>query len=173
MPKNIDALLPTIYEDLKRLARIQRKRVYSKKSLGTRSIVHEAYINIVKSKTEIENKNQLLYLTSIAMRNIIIDNARAWHSKKRGGGNHDIPLEQISLVSVQRNSELLALDDALIKLSKQNPRMVEIVNCRFFGGLTLTETAEALNISVATIKRDWALAKVILFQKLSIDNNQS
>ncbi len=164
---DIDSLLPVIYEDLKRLARIQRKRVYSKKNLGTRSIVHEAYINVIHNKPEIENKNQLLYLTSIAMRNIIIDNARAWHANKRGGAQDDVSLDQISLVSVQRNAEILALDEALKDLKTDNSRMVDIVTCRFFGGLTQSETSEALNISVATIKRDWTLAKALLFQKLA------
>lgn len=168
MPKDIDNLLPTIYNDLKRLARIQRNRVYSKNNLGTRSIVHEAYLNIVNSNTLIENKTQLLYLTSIAMRNIIIDNARAWQAKKRGGNKMDISIEQISLVSVQRNAEILALDDALNDLKKENKRMVDVVICRFFGGLTHDETSVALNISTATIKRDWTLAKAILFQKLAI-----
>jgi RNA polymerase sigma factor (TIGR02999 family) len=166
MSKDIDSLLPVIYDDLKRLARMQRKRIYSKKNLGTRSIVHEAYINIVSSNTQIENSNQLLYLTSIAMRNIIIDNARAWHAKKRGENNFDIPIDQISLVSVQRNDELLALDEALNQLRKTNERLVDIVICRFFGGLTQDETAKSLGISVATIKREWTLAKALLFQKL-------
>lgn len=168
MPKDIDSLLPIIYEDLKRLARFQRKRVFSSHDLGTRSIVHEAYLNIVNSHTEIENKNQLLYLTSIAMRNIIIDNARVWNAKKRGSNQADVSIDQISLVSVQRNSEILALDEALNDLKHENKRMADVVTCRFFGGLTQEETSDALDISIATIKRDWTLAKAILFQKLAI-----
>lgn len=167
MQKDIDSLLPKIYDDLKRLARIQRSRVFSKKNLGTRSIVHEAYLNIIKNDTHIENKTQLLYLTSIAMRNIIIDNARLWKAKKRGGLQEDIPLDQISLVSVQRNEEILALGDALEGLKHENKRLVDVVTCRFFGGLTQDETSRTLGISKATIKRDWTLAKAILFQKLT------
>ena len=169
MSQNIDSLLPVIYDDLKRLARIQRKRVYSKNKMGTHSIVHEAYINIVKSNTSIENKNQLLHLTSIAMRNIIIDNARSWQTKKRGGKDFDIPLDQISLVSVKRNAEILALDEALIDLGKDNKRLVDVVICRFFGGLTQEETSLALDISIATIKREWNLAKALLFQRLQTE----
>lgn len=167
MPADIDLLLPKIYEDLKRLARFQRKRVYSSHDLGTRSIVHEAYLNISKSNTSIKNKNELLHLTSIAMRNIIIDNARAWNAKKRGSNQLDVSIDQISLVSVQRNSEILALNEALNHLNKDNSRMADVVTCRFFGGLTHEETSEALNISKATIKRDWALAKALLFQQLT------
>ena len=164
---DIDALLPVIYNDLKRLARIQRSRVYSKKNLGTRSIVHQAYLNIIKNQTQIENKNQLLYLTSNAMRNIIIDNARVWQAKKRGGYHEDISLDQISLVSAQRSDDVIAVDAALKELKDDNKRLVEVVTCRFFGGLTLKETSEALGLSVATIKRDWTLAKALLFQRLS------
>jgi RNA polymerase sigma factor (TIGR02999 family) len=165
--KNIDSLLPVIYDDLKRLARIQRQRVYAKNNLGTRSIVHQAYINISKSNTEIKDKNQLLFLASTAMRNIIIDNARAWSSKKRGENNLDISIDQISLVSVQRNADILALDEALKDLKTHKKRLVDVVTCRFFGGLTQEETSAALDISVATIKRDWTLAKTLLFQRLS------
>ena len=167
MSTEIDSLLPVIYDDLKRLARIQRSRVYSKKKLGTRSIVHQAYLNIVKSKASIENKNQLLFLTSNAMRNIIIDNARVWQAKKRGGHQQDISLDQISLVSAQRSNEIIALDEALTELKSENERLVDVVTCRFFGGLTQEETSEALGLSIATIKRDWTLAKAILFQRLS------
>lgn len=165
--QEIDSLLPTIYNDLKRLARIQRSRVYSKKNLGTRSIVHEAYLNIIKNQPEIENSQQLLYYTSISMRNIIIDNARSWQAKKRGGNNIDLSLEQVELISAKRSDELINLDEALKQLKKDNKRMVDIVTCRFFGGLTQEETSKALNISVATIKREWTLAKALLFEKLA------
>lgn len=168
MSEEIDSLLPVIYDDLKRLARIQRSRVYSKKNLGTRSIVHQAYLNIIKSNAEIENKNQLLFLTSNAMRNIIIDNARVWQAKKRGGAQDDISLDQVSLVSAQRSDDIIAVDEALTELQEENPRLVEVVTCRFFGGLTQEETSKALKLSVATIKRDWTLAKAILFQRLSL-----
>ena len=166
MLQEIDSLLPVIYNDLKRIARIQRSRVYSKNNLGTRSIVHEAYLNIVKSKAEIQNKNQLLFLTSNVMRNIIIDNSRAWQAKKRGGREIDISIDQISLVSAQRSEEIIAVDEALEELKLNNQRLVDVVTCRFFGGLTQDETSLALGLSIATIKRDWTLAKAILFQKL-------
>ncbi|MFK8010743.1 MAG: ECF-type sigma factor [Marinicellaceae bacterium] len=166
MLEDLDSLLPDLYNDLKRIARIQRNRVYSKNNLGTRSIVHEAYLNIVKNKTTIQNKNQLLFLTSNVMRNIIIDNSRAWQAKKRGGKFHDIAIDQISLVSAQRSDEIIALDEALDELKESNPRMVDVVTCLFFGGLTQEETSLALNVSLATIKRDWALSKALLFQRL-------
>ena len=167
MTTEIDSLLPEIYGDLQQLARFHRSRLCSKKNLGTRSIVHQAYLNLVKSKASIKNKAQLLYLTSNAMRNIIIDNARAWAAKKRGGKNIDVPLEQVDLVPAQRSDDLLALEAALIDLNKQNSRLVKVVTCLFFGGLSQEETSEALNLSLSTVKRDWVLAKALLFRKLS------
>ena len=167
MAQELDKLLPEIYEDLKRLARVQRSRVYSKNALGTRSIVHEAYLNLVKNNTEVENKNELFYLTSVAMRNIIIDNARIWSAKKRGAFSQELSLDQVDLVSASRSQDILALEEALINLEHENKRLVDTVTCRFFGGLTLPETANALGVSLATSKRDWTLAKTLLFQRLS------
>ena len=167
MAKDLDKLLPEIYDDLKRLARVQRSRIYSKNSLGTRSIVHEAYLNLVKNNTEVANKNELFYLTSVAMRNIIIDNARIWSAKKRGAFSKELSLDQVDLVSASRSQDILALEEALTNLEQENKRMADTVTCRFFGGLTLPETAEALDVSLATAKRDWTLAKTLLFQRLS------
>ncbi len=168
MSRDIHNLLPEIYEDLKRLARVQRSRVYSKNNLGTKSIVHEAYLNLIKNNTEVESKHQLFYLTSVAMRNIIIDNARVWSAKKRGAFKTEIPLDQIDLISANRSHDILALEEALVNLEKDNKRLADNVTCRFFGGLTLNETATALGISLATAKRDWTLAKAILFQNLEV-----
>ncbi|WP_223788929.1 ECF-type sigma factor [Marinicella meishanensis] len=167
MTQDLDSLLPAIYEDLKRLARVQRSRVYSKHSLGTRSIVHEAYLNLVKNNTEVANEKELFYLTSVAMRNIIIDNARIWSAKKRGEFSQELSLEQVDLVSASRSQEILALEEALVGLEQDNKRLADTVTCRFFGGLTMAETAEVMGLSLATAKRDWTLAKTLLFQRLS------
>ncbi len=168
MAQDIHVLFPEIYEDLKRLARVQRSRIYGKKNLGTKSIVHEAYLNLIKNNTEVKSKNELFYLTSVVMRNIIIDNARAWNAKKRGSFSNEISLDQIDLISATRSSEILALDEALTDLGKDDKRLADNVTCRFFGGLTLKETSKALNLSLATVKRDWILARSILVQKLAI-----
>jgi RNA polymerase sigma factor (TIGR02999 family) len=163
----LNDVLPEIYQDLKHLARMQRARFYSKKNLGTRSIVHEAYLNLIKNNTQYDNKDELLYLTAMAMRNIIVDNARAWSAEKRGGQLKDVSLEQVDLISASRSPELLALDAALKSLEKEHKRLADHVTCRFFGGLTQEETAQALDVSLATVKRDWALAKALLYEHLN------
>ena len=164
---HLNDVLPEIYQDLKHLARIQRARFYSKKNLGTRSIVHEAYLNLIKNNTTYQNKEELLYLTAMAMRNIIVDNARAWSAQKRGGQLDDLSLEQVDLVSASRSPELLALDAALRNLEAQHKRLADVVTCRFFGGLTQAETAAALDVSQATVKRDWTLAKALLYEHMN------
>ncbi len=163
----LNDVLPEIYQDLKNLARMQRARFYSKKNLGTRSIVHEAYLNLIKNNTQYDNKEELLYLTAMAMRNIIVDNARAWSADKRGGQLKDLSLDQVDLISANRSPELLALDSALKALGKEHKRLADNVTCRFFGGLTQEETAQALDVSLATVKRDWNLAKALLHDCLS------
>ena len=165
--KRLNDVLPEIYQDLKHLARIQRARFYSKKNLGTRSIVHEAYLNLIKNNTTYHNKDELLYLTAMAMRNIIVDNARAWSAEKRGGHFNDVSLDQVDLISASRSPELLALDAALQVLEVEHKRLADVVTCRFFGGLTQEETAQALQVSLATVKRDWTLAKALLYENLS------
>ncbi len=168
MVQDIQKLFPEIYEDLKCLARVQRRRIYSKKNLGTKSIVHEAYLKLRKNNTEVNNKNELFYLTSVVMRNIIVDNARTWSAKKRGSFSSDISLDQVDLISATRSSEILALDEALTDLGKDDKRLADNVTCRFFGGLTFKETSKALDLSLATVKRDWILARSILVQKLAV-----
>ncbi|WP_456446143.1 ECF-type sigma factor [Thiolapillus sp.] len=163
-------LPPKVYEDLKRLARIHRSRLWEKGRMGTRSIVHEAYLKLIEhSHSPIEDSQHFLLVASRAMRSILVDNARHWRAQKRGGEQQDIPLEKVQLASAQRGDELIELDNALTELSKEKPRLVDVVVCRFFGGLNIEETAQSLNISPATVKRDWAMAKTLLYQRLFSD----
>jgi RNA polymerase sigma factor (TIGR02999 family) len=165
-------LPPKVYNDLKRLARIHRSRLWEKGRMGTRSIVHEAYLKVIEhSRAPISDDHQFLLVASRAMRSILVDNARHWRAQKRGGEHHDIPLEKVQLASVQRGDELIELDNALNELNKENPRLVDVVVCRFFGGLNIEETAQSLNISPATVKRDWVMAKTLLYQRLFSDTD--
>lgn len=170
MKATTDRLLPIIYEQLKSLARRHRARIFAKKGLGTGSIVHEAYLKIIESQSPpVADQQQFLFLASTAMRSVLVDNARHWLRDKRGGKLADIPLEQVELTSAQRSDELLELDKALTELSRDNDRLANVVTCRFFGGLNIAETADALEISPATVKRDWILARTLLYQILSSD----
>jgi RNA polymerase sigma factor (TIGR02999 family) len=163
----LEQLMPLVYSELKALARSNRYRWSGVELLGTTSLVHEAYLKLAdQSPANFANRRQFFALASKAMRSILIDNAR-WHGrKKRGGGKAPAMLEESILVSAQRSEELLALDEALDQLEEREPRLARIVECRCFGGLTVDETAEALEVSPATVKRGWSLARTWLFRVL-------
>lgn len=163
----LEELMPLVYGELKALARSNRYRWRGVESLGTTSLVHEAYLKLAdQSKTEFANRRQFYALASRAMRSILIDNAR-WHARqKRGGGRRPAALEESMLVSAERSEDLLALDEALGHLENREPRLARIVECRCFGGLTVDETAEALDVSTATVKRGWSLARTWLYRVL-------
>ncbi len=162
-------LVPLVYGELKVLARSNRYRWQGYKAgPGTTSLVHEAYAKLaLHSEVSYQSRRQFFYIASRAMRSILIDNAR-WHLRqKRGGGEKPISLDETRLVSAARSEELVALDTALGKLEKHQPELARVVDCRAFGGLTVGETAEGLEISPATVKRRWSLAKAWLFRELA------
>ena len=163
----LQELMPLVYGELKILARANRYRWNGVESLGTTSLVHEAYLKLAdQNRSEFSNRRQFYALASKAMRSILIDNAR-WHGRqKRGGGRRPAALEENMLVSAERSEELLALDEALNSLEEREPRLARIVECRCVGGLTVEETAEALDVSSATVKRGWSLARTLLYRAL-------
>jgi RNA polymerase sigma factor (TIGR02999 family) len=164
-------LVPLVYGRLKALARVHRYRWQGPTALGTTSLVHEAYARLARqTDASYANRRQFLYVASKAMRSILIDNAR-WHLRlKRGGGREPVPLQEELLVSEDRCEELLALDEALGRLDDREPLLARVVECRCFGGLTTEETAEALDISPATVKRRWSLAHTWLYRELRAES---
>jgi RNA polymerase sigma factor (TIGR02999 family) len=160
-------LIPLVYDELRRLAHQRRFRWQEWNSPGTTSLVHEAYLKLVDhTRCSYKNRNHFLYSASIAMKNILIDNARRSQRIKRRGEVGQVPVEEDMLVSEERTEEILAIDEALTRLKERDARIGEIVECRFFGGLTLEETAEALSLSPSTVKRGWDAARVWLFKEL-------
>lgn len=163
----LEQLLPLIYGELKDLARANRYRWSGDRAPGTTSLVHEAYLKLAaQTRPGFVNRRQFYAIASRAMRSILIDNARWLGRQKRGGGQAPAALQEPMLVSAGRSEELLALDEALERLDRRQPRLARIVECRCFGGLSVDETAEALEVSPATVKRGWSLARALLYREL-------
>lgn len=159
-------LLGLVYDELRQMARRHRAQ-WRKTPLGTQSLVHEAYLKLVdQTHVRWQSRGQFFAIASHAMRSILIDNARHWQRLKREGGRERVELDEGLLVSEARSEELLALDEALARLQQVDPRLASIVECRFFGGLTVEETSEALGLSPATVKRDWVAARTWLYREL-------
>lgn len=166
----MDRLLPVVYEELRKLAHHHRYS-WRETAPGTVSLVHEAYLKLVQqTQVDWQSRAQFFYIASRAMRSILIDNARRRQRQKRGGDRVAVPLDQAMLVSAERSQELLALDEALERLRESDTRLADVVDCRFFGGLTVQETAEALDVSPATVKRAWVVARTWLYRELRRDD---
>jgi RNA polymerase sigma factor (TIGR02999 family) len=168
-----DELLPLVYDELHRLAGRQRRRWDGDETLDTTALVHEAYIRLAgQTAPEWQNRAHFLAVAATAMRQILIDYAKRKCAAKRGGHRPHVPLEQVEALlqgapSADGCDELLvALDDALRRLQQSNDRQMRIVECRFFGGMSVEDTAEALAISPATVKRGWSMAQAWLYRDL-------
>lgn len=168
----LDRLVPLVYEELRALAHGQRQRWQGDHTLDTTALVHEAYLKLVdQSRASWESRAHFLATAAKAMRHILINYARDRRAQKRGGNQPKLSLEELSeglegtaVLSDDRAELLVALDAALTRLEQVNERQSRIVECRFFGGLTIEETAAALGVSTASVSRGWALAQVRLFQ---------
>lgn len=166
-PGAMDRLMPLVYDELYRMARQKRWQQPGGNDLGTTSLVHEAYLKMTRGATvDWQSRAHFFYMASMAMRNVLTDNARRRSRRKRGSGVPDLPLGASSLVSHERTEELLALDEALTQLESRKASLARIVECRFYGGLTVEETSAALGISEATVKRGWATARAMLYRQL-------
>jgi RNA polymerase sigma factor (TIGR02999 family) len=164
----LDELTPLVYDELRRLAARWLRRERPGHTLEGTALVHEAYLRLVHQReTEWQNRSHFFAIAAQLIRRILVDHARTRDRVKRGGGAFKLSLDEALGVSEARDLELVALDDALGALSKIDPQQGRIVELRFFAGLSIEETAEALGISPATVKRDWVVAKAWLFRELS------
>lgn len=164
----LDKLMPLIHEELRRLAHHYMSRERSGHTLQTTALVNEAYLRMVNRKgAHWQNRAHFFAIAAQSMRSILVDHARGLAYAKRGGGARKIALDEALVVSQERAGEVLALDDALALLAKIDTKQSRIVELRFFGGLTIEETAEVLDLSPATIKREWTTAKAWLYHQLN------
>jgi RNA polymerase sigma factor (TIGR02999 family) len=160
-------LMPLVYEELQRLAHLHLRRERSDHTLNTTALVHEAYLSLIgQEKTPWQNRTHFFAVAVRAMRHILIDYARRRNRAKRGSGRPLLALEEGAALADEGLEDLLALDQAMTRLEQVDERLCRIVECRHFGGLTIAETAEALDLSPATVKRDWILARAWLYRAL-------
>ena len=167
----LDRLMPLVYSELRLVALRHLVGERENHTLSPTALVHEAYLKLVdQTWTSAEGRAYFFAAASRAMRQILVDHARRQVRTKRGGRQQAVPLEDHHLVVDEFDAELLGLDEALRQLADFEPRAVRVVECRFFGGLSVEETAETLGISVRTVKRDWLLAKAWLYRRLGREN---
>jgi RNA polymerase sigma factor (TIGR02999 family) len=162
-----DQVVPLIYDELRRVARAQLRRVGPGRTLDTTGLVHEAYLKMAGQQgLEVENRRHFLAVSAHAMRQILVDYARARLAAKRGGGEVRVTLEEQTAVTDAEAGRLLDIDRALEGLRAESERMAKIVECRYFAGLTEEETAEALDASLRTVQREWKRARAWLREAL-------
>jgi len=160
-------LVPLLYDELRRLASYYLRRERSDHTLQATALVHEAYIRLVDQReVEWKNRNHFFAVAAQAMRRILLDYARKHQAVKRGGAVLKISLDEAMILSGANLAELVALDRLLTQLTSIDPQQGRVVELRFFGGLSVEETAELMEISPATVKRDWAMAKAWLGREL-------
>ena len=167
-----DRLFPLVYSELKERAHAQRRRWQGDETMNTTALIHEAYLKLAAAdEPDWQSRAHFLAVSARAMRRILIDYARIKRAEKRGGDRAQVTLDEMNLdsgpdLSTERAEALLALDTSLKKLREQDERQSRIVECRFFGGMTIPDTAAVLGISPATVKRGWAMAQGWLYRDM-------
>src|SRR5580765_8097250 len=164
----LDQLIPLVYPDLRRMARAYMGRENSGHTLQTSALINEAYLRLVNQQpVKWQDRAHFFAVAAQIMRHILIDHARRYRRSKRGGGKEHLPLDERAVVCEERASELMALDEALNRLALIDERKSQIVELRFFGGLTVDEAAEVMNVAPITIMREWRAAKAWLAREVS------
>jgi RNA polymerase sigma factor (TIGR02999 family) len=172
-----ERLIPLVYDDLRHLARRHLRGERSGHTLQGTGLVHEAFLRLSQQReVQWQSRSQLFALVSKLMRHILVDHARARRTDKRGGGQMAVSLEELDEVSTDRDQsipagelalDILALDQCLQRLERLDPQQNQVVELRYFGGLSIEETAETLGISAATVKREWVTARAWLLRELA------
>ncbi|HEU4715150.1 MAG TPA: sigma-70 family RNA polymerase sigma factor [Pyrinomonadaceae bacterium] len=164
----LDALMPVVYDELRRLARYHLSRERSDHTLQTTALVHEAYLRLIDQRSvNWQNRAQFFGIAAQMMRRILINHAKDRYAKKRQGYAAKVSLDEAVSFYEKREVDLMALDEALNGLAALDPQQAQIVELRFFGGLTIDEVSEVLNVSPATTKREWDSAKLWLRRQLN------
>ncbi len=164
----LDRLLPLVYQELRRLAHHYMRQERAGATLQTTALVNEAYLRLVDYKRmSWQSRAHFFAVAAQVMRRILVDQARSRDYAKRGGGARKVSLDEAAIVSKERSAEVIAVDDALMSLEAWDQRKAKIVELRFFGGLSIEETAEVMNLSPTTVQREWRSAKAWLHRAIS------
>ncbi len=163
----MDRLYPLVYEQLRRIAHRRMRAERPGHTLGTTGLVHETYLRLVdQTRVEWHDRAQFYALAARAMRRVLVDYARRYAALQRGGGLKRVPLGEDVAALTEQGETLLALDEALERLAVLNRRLGQVVECRYFAGMTEEETAEVLGVTVRTVQRDWVKARAWLYLEL-------
>jgi RNA polymerase sigma factor (TIGR02999 family) len=164
----LDKLMPLVYDHLRRMAHHYMSHERPDHTLQTTALVNEAYLRLINQKrAHWQNRAQFFGIAAQIMRRILVDHARSNARTKRGGGGREVSLDEAASLSPTRAADIIALDDALKRLAQNDPRKCQIVELRYFGGLSVEEAAEVLKIAPITVKRDWLVAKAWLHREIS------
>ncbi len=165
--QSVDSLLPLVYQELRRLAAAYLRRERPGQTLQPTALVNEAYLRLLKDRPDRwQNRAHFCAIAAHSMRQILIERARARGASKRGGARVQVTLDEALAAGGERAIDLVALDEALERLATLDPEQARLIELRFFGGLTIEETAEAMDISPATVKRHWTVARAWLAREL-------
>lgn len=168
--ESLDRLMPIVYDELRRQAARYLKREQAGHTLQTTALIHEAYVRLVDQRNvQWQNRAHFFGIAAQLMRRILVDHARTRKRVKRGGSDVRVSLGEVNVAGRGPDLDVVALDEALNRLAKIDEQQSRVVELRFFSGLTVEETAEAMGISPATVKRDWSMAKAWLHRELSGD----
>lgn len=166
---SFDELVPVVYDELRLLARSQMRRLRPGDPIDTTELVHEAYLKLADKDPRWHNRTHFFATAAKVMRHLLVDAARAGSAQKRGGDAVHMPVQEGDAVLEREADTILAIDKVLNELSEHLPRLAQVVELRFFGGLTEEEAAEVLDVSPRTVRRDWIKAKAWLHQRLGAD----
>ena len=165
---SFDRLFPLVYDELRILARRQLKRAAGGPALNTTALIHEVYLKLVdQTRAEVHDRHHFFALAAKAMRHILVNHAQSSLTEKRGAGRANLSLDEAEPVVHQEAAEVVALHEALDALNQIDPRKSRVVEMRYFGGLSIEETAEVLGISTITVNRDWRMARTWLIREMN------
>jgi RNA polymerase sigma factor (TIGR02999 family) len=169
----LDRLMPLVYDELRSIAERYLRKERPGHTLQSTALVHDAYLRLVDQRSGWQNRAHFFGVAARIIRSLLVDHARGRLASKRGGSKLTLCLDEAIAVPAERELQLIAVDDALTTLSRIDEQQSRIVELRFFGGLTIEETSEVLQISASTVKRDWLLAKTWIFRELSTTQRQA